>query len=65
MSFHLYRINEIYSDPSGRLQFIELTVGNANGENQWNGVTLSTTRNGVTHSFTFPGNLPSAETPRC
>ena len=37
MSFHLYRINEIYSDASGRLQFIELAVGNANGENQWSG----------------------------
>ena len=62
MSFHLYRINELYSDPSGRLQFIELAVGNANGENQWNGVTLSTTRGGVTHSFTFPAGLPSAAT---
>ena len=62
MSFHLYRINEIYSDAGGTLQFVELTVGNSNGQNLWNGVTITTTRNGVTHSFTFTGNLPSATT---
>lgn len=62
MSFHLYRINEIYSDPGGTLQFVELTVGNSNGENLWSGVTISTTRNGVTHSYTFSSNLPSAAT---
>lgn len=62
MSFHLYRINEIYSDPSGTLQFIELTVGNVNGENLWNGVSISTTRDGVTRSYTFTSNLPSAAT---
>ena len=62
MSFHLYRISEIYSDPGGTLQFVELTVGNSNGENQWSGVTISTTRNGVAHSYTFSSNLPSAAT---
>jgi len=62
MAFHLYRINELYSSPSGSIQFVELTVGNANGESSWAGVTLATTRDGVTRSFTFPANLPSTST---
>jgi Ca2+-binding RTX toxin-like protein len=62
MSFHQYRINELYGDASGTVQFIELSVGNFNGESQWSGVTISSTRNGVTHSFTFPSNLPSSAT---
>jgi Ca2+-binding RTX toxin-like protein len=62
MSFHLYRFTELYSDASGTLQFIELGVGNANGESFWAGVTLSSTRAGVTHSITFPANLPSTAT---
>lgn len=62
MGFHQYRLNEVYSNASGSIQFIELVVGNANGESFWAGITLSTTRNGVTHSFSFPGNLPSTAT---
>jgi serralysin len=62
MSFHQYRINELYSNASGTVQFIELTVGNVNGESHWEGVTLSATSNGVSHSFSFPGDLPSSST---
>lgn len=62
MSFHQYKINELYSNASGTIQFIELTVGNANGESHWEGVTLSATGNGVTHSFSFPGDLSSSST---
>lgn len=62
MSFHLYRFTELYSDASGTLQFIELAVGNASGESFWAGVTLTSTRAGVSHSYTFPTNLPSTAT---
>lgn len=62
MSFHLYRINELYSSADGSIQFIEMKVGNFSGESQWNGITLTATAGGVTHSFTFPSNLPSSST---
>lgn len=62
MSFHLFRINELYSNPTGTIQFIELTVGNFNGESHWAGVAISSSREGVTHTFTFPSDLPSSRT---
>ena len=62
MSFHQYRINELYSNASGTIQFIELVVGNANGEHQWAGVNLRSIRDGVTQTFTFPSNLPNSST---
>lgn len=62
MSYHRYRINEVYSDASGTIQFVELAVGAFNGESFWAGVTLSSTRAGVTHRYTFPNNLPSQVT---
>ncbi len=61
MSFHLYNINELYSNPSGTIQFIELTTS-ASGQAFWSGVTISTTRGGVTNSYTFPSNLPGTAT---
>jgi Ca2+-binding RTX toxin-like protein len=62
MSFHQYRINELYSNASGSIQFIEMKVGNFSGESQWSGVTLTSTRDGVQHSFVFPSNLPNTNT---
>lgn len=62
MSFHAYRINELFSNSSGSVQFIELAVGAINGESFWAGVTITTTSGGVTRSFTFPSNLPSTST---
>lgn len=62
MSFHLYRINELYSNADGSIQFIEMKVGNFSGESQWNGITLTVTRSGVMHTFSFPSNLPSGST---
>jgi len=61
-SFHLYRINELYSNADGSIQFIELTVGDFSGESAWAGQRISVTQGGTTHSFTFPSNLPSAAT---
>ncbi|MFN7086248.1 MAG: calcium-binding protein, partial [Burkholderiales bacterium] len=62
MSFHLYQINELFSNADGSVQFIELTVGPANGESFWQGLPISVTQGGTTHSFTFPANLPGTAT---
>jgi RTX calcium-binding nonapeptide repeat (4 copies) len=62
MAFHLYRINELYSNASGTVQFIELTVGSSNGESFWSGQSITVTQGGVTHRFTFAQNLPSTAT---
>ena len=32
MSFHLYRINELYSNADGSVPFIEMSDGNSNAE---------------------------------
>lgn len=61
-SFHLYRINELYSNADGSIQFIELTVGNFSGESFWAGQRISASQGGASHSFTFPDNLPSTAT---
>lgn len=62
MSFHLYKINELYSNADGTIQFIELRVAGVNGESFWRGQTLSVSQVGTTHRYTFPTDLPSAAT---
>jgi Ca2+-binding RTX toxin-like protein len=62
MSFHLYDVNEIYSNADGTVQFIELVVGNFAGENGWQGQRITVTQGATTHQFTFPVNLPSTTT---
>ena len=62
MAFHLYRLNELYSNADGSIQFIELTVGSFNSESFWSGQSLTASQGGITHSYTFPGNLPSTAT---
>src|SRR3954464_9242554 len=58
-SFHTFGVNEVYSNASGTIQYIELheRLG-ADFEGFFNGVTL--TSNGKT--FTFPSELPSQST---
>lgn len=62
MSFHLYRINELYSNAEGAIQFIEMSVGNFNGESFWINQSISVTQGGTTHTFTFPTSLPNTFT---
>ncbi len=62
MAFHLYGINELFSNADGSVQFIELTVGSVNGESFWQGQSISVTQGGTSHSFTFPSNLPNTAT---
>jgi serralysin len=62
MTFHLYDIDEIYSSADGTVQFIELSVGNSFGESFWQGQKITVTQGAVTHTFTFPADLPSSST---
>ncbi|MDZ4254019.1 MAG: putative Ig domain-containing protein [Sulfuritalea sp.] len=62
MAFHQYRLNELYSNADGSIQFIELTVGSFNSESFWSGQSLTASQGGTTHSYTFPSNLPSTAT---
>lgn len=57
-SFHLWQIDEIFSDRTGSVQFIELSVSSS-GEQFLSGHTISVTEgNNPAHSFTFPSDLP-------
>jgi hypothetical protein len=62
-SFHLWVIDEVYSNASGSVQFIELSTS-ASGEQFLSGHAItvksrdSTYMQGVTNTFTFPNNLP-------
>ncbi|MBI4208030.1 MAG: calcium-binding protein [Betaproteobacteria bacterium] len=47
MAFHLYRINELYSNADGTIQFIELVIGNINFESFWQGETVTVTQAGT------------------
>jgi len=62
VSFHNYRLNELYSNADGSIQFIELAVGNVNGESFWQGQTITATQGSTTHTYTFPNDLGSAAT---
>ena len=63
LSFHLYWINELYSSADASIQFIELSVGNFDGESHWSGVSLTATRiSGLEHQFVFATELPSSAT---
>jgi Ca2+-binding RTX toxin-like protein len=59
MAFHLFRINELYSNTDGSVQFIELVVGNNNNEHFWEGQSIQVTQGGTTHTLVFPSDLPS------
>ena len=62
-AFHLFRIEQIYSNADGSVQFVVLhEVGNSNGENLWDGITLTSSGTGGTKVFTFRSNLPSSAT---
>src|SRR5262249_25883350 len=58
--FHLWTLQEIYSNSSGSLQFIEL-VDNSGGGQEFTGFTTlnvySDLAHTQTHSFTFPSNV--------
>ncbi len=62
-AFHLFRIEQIFSNADGTVQFVVMhEIANANGENAWAGITLTSTGDMAPRVFTFPSNLPSAST---
>src|SRR5262249_49410452 len=56
-SFHLFRVTQLYSNASGTVQYVVLTAF-ASGQEFVSGHTITCAQSGVTHSFTFPSNLP-------
>jgi hypothetical protein len=62
-AFHLYRIEQLYTNADGSVQFVVLRESSGtDGENQWAGKTLRATDAAGTRTLTFPANLPSAST---
>lgn len=59
--FHGYGITEIFSSADGSVQFVRLDTFSS-GQNLFAGITLTCTRGAITHTFTFPTNLPSSAT---
>ena len=59
-SFHTFRINEVYSNPSGTVQFIEMRE--VSGFNFQNALTSAPDIKSLTHDFVFPSNLISTTT---
>jgi hypothetical protein len=58
-SFHTFRIEQLYSNADGSVQFIVMhEASNVNGENLWAGHTLTSIRAGVSKVYAFPDNLP-------
>ena len=58
-SFHGYRIESIYSNADGTVQFIVLHESSGvNGQTALTGHALTVTRNGVAKTYAFPNNLP-------
>ena len=58
-TYHLFRIEQIYSNTDGTVQFIVLHESQGmNGENLLKGKALKVTHGGVTKSFVFPNDLP-------
>jgi hypothetical protein len=62
-SFHTFGISEIYSNADGTIQYVELKEdGGFAGQQFLAGHALTSTHAGITKTFTFPANLPSAGT---
>jgi hypothetical protein len=62
-NFHLFRIEQIYSNADGTVQFIVLRESfGMNGEDLWANQMLTSSGGGSNKSIAFPSNLPSAST---
>lgn len=62
MSYHLYRISEIYSNSNGLIQFIELAVDAHDNESFWQGEEMMVMQGDQTHIYEFPNDLPNRNT---
>ncbi|HZQ60924.1 MAG TPA: hypothetical protein VFC24_06210 [Casimicrobiaceae bacterium] len=63
-SFHLFRIDQVYSNSDGEVQYVVMReVTGTNGENFWGGQLLvSTNAAGQAKTLMFPHDLPSSAT---
>lgn len=61
MPFHIFHINEIYSNADGSVQFIEF-MGDADGQHIWAGHFITSTDGVSTNTFPINTNLPNAAT---
>lgn len=61
MAFHIFHMNEVYSNADGAVQFIEF-VGDANGQDLWAGHSIISTDDVNTNTFPINTNLPSEDT---
>lgn len=61
MSFHLFHINEVFSNTAGTVQFIEF-VGDANIQNFWVGHSIISTNGIISNTYSFGTDLPSSAT---
>ena len=58
-----YQVVEVFSNADGTVQFVQLReVAGQKGQQALAGKTLTVTRDGRSKTFTFPTDLPSAET---
>ncbi|MDE2210773.1 MAG: hypothetical protein KGJ99_13690 [Betaproteobacteria bacterium] len=58
-TFHTFRIEEIYSDASGTVQYVVLHESQGmDGQNLLAGHSFTSTQFGITKTFTFPNDLP-------
>jgi len=57
-AFHLFQIQQVYSNADGSVQFVVL-FSYDNLENKWGGQYISTRDARGSRSYTFPSNLPS------
>ncbi len=62
-AFATFAIESIYSNADGSIQFVVLHEKSGQlAQDQWSGRTLAMTRPGIARTFTFPVNLPHANT---
>jgi hypothetical protein len=60
-TFHLFAIEQVYSNADGTVQFVVLSTF-TNGEHLWAGRALTSTGAQGTKRYTFPANLPGSGT---
>jgi len=61
--FHLYQIDEIFSNASGSVQYVVMhEFTGSNGENFWGGNLFTSAGSGGNQTFTFLSNLPNSQT---
>ena len=61
MTYHVFHLNEVYSNADGSIQFIEF-MGDADAQHLWAGRTITSTDGSVTKTYNITTNLPSAAT---